>query len=74
MDKSFCARPDSILIDDLPKNVDGFNRDGGMGYLFPALHNTRHQDFKDNIENSDDITEWLISEFDKTIGAKNESN
>ncbi len=74
MDKSFCARRENVLLDDLSRNVKGFIKAGGIGYLFPALHNTRYQEYINYMQDSDDISEWLLKEIDDTIRGMYDSN
>lgn len=40
--KWLCANPHALLIDDYPKNVNRFRRNGGQGLLFPAKWNKLH--------------------------------
>lgn len=40
--KEFCARPDTLLIDDADKNVNAFTAAGGVGLLVPRPWNSKH--------------------------------
>lgn len=40
--KHLLARPDTLLIDDKDKNIDGFIEAGGRGLLVPRLWNRAH--------------------------------
>jgi hypothetical protein len=40
--KWFCARPDTLLIDDADHNVEEFREAGGQGILVPRPWNTHH--------------------------------
>jgi hypothetical protein len=35
------ATPNCILIDDTPKNIDGWRREGGIGILHESFFHTR---------------------------------
>lgn len=44
--KHFCAKGDTLLIDDSSKNVDMFRRWGGSAMLVPKPWNSAHADFR----------------------------
>jgi 5'(3')-deoxyribonucleotidase len=51
--KHLLANKDSILIDDKDKNIDEFGQHGGIGIIFPTLHNHLHK-------HSNDPIGWLL--------------
>jgi len=47
--KHYCARPDTILIDDSDRNIKEFNESGGIGILFPRPWNRGRDNAEDPI-------------------------
>jgi 5'(3')-deoxyribonucleotidase len=43
-DKTFCAGPGRILIDDYDVNIESFKKSGGEGFLVPRPWNSGHKD------------------------------
>lgn len=58
--KEFLAGPGKLLIDDLNKNIDEFNKNGGVAILLPRPWNRRHAD-------SEKATQVLQSEVNRVI-------
>jgi 5'(3')-deoxyribonucleotidase len=49
-DKYVLANPRSVLIDDKDEHIQNFNREGGVGILFPQHWNSRARDAHRNID------------------------
>ena len=43
-DKSLCAAPGRLLVDDYHRNIDAWRAQGGTGFLWPAHHNRKSRD------------------------------
>lgn len=71
MDKSFCANPRHILIDDMYLNTKKFIDSGGVSLLFPTLQNSAFPIYKEYLDGKTDISEWIIRSLSKTIRRKN---
>jgi 5'(3')-deoxyribonucleotidase len=59
-DKSLCASPDSLLIDDRDKNVGGFREAGGQAILVPRPWNEHGTQF----HAQQTVRFWLAKIFD----------
>lgn len=57
--KHFCARSDTLLIDDRDYNVDKFREAGGHAILVPRLWNSLHEQ---------ETMVWLVNELAKYTG------
>jgi hypothetical protein len=65
--KYIACDPTSIIIDDSEHNVDPFIQGGGNGILIPGLHNRRHSEYHEIIENPD---RWFKREMERFCPAR----
>lgn len=60
--KYFCARPDSVLIDDRDKYLDQFTEQGGNVIVFPQLWNDKYEEalpFLDYYQSGEPVPEKI---------------
>lgn len=73
--KQFCARPDTLLIDDADKNVEAFRESGGLALLVPRPWNKNRHLLQGDPETQRIVpSQYLKSVFDKFHRMKEESN
>lgn len=60
--KYIAGNEQSLMIDDSEHNIDPFVENGGYGILVPGLHNRRHAEYYDLLEDPD---RWFRNEMMK---------
>jgi hypothetical protein len=58
--KEFCAHPDTLLVDDMERNTDPFEKAGGKAYLLPRPWNRMHYVEDDPVTDLRNYIETLL--------------